>query len=311
MALISPSSSKCEEEEVNECYRFELLEHSHGLFDSLWDDSIEATYIIHLEGNGRLEKIKAQLETFQPTQKIYILHNKGYKKCNKTKEIDKQPLDLVDAFLELFRHAQERGYGNILVLEDDFQFDTRILLPEHRDEIAGFLTEHKNEDFLYKLGCLPYFMVPTDIHLKHYLITTSVGMHAVVYSQKLRDRVLNTEPSEIRDWDVYHNFHSRNYTYYTALCYQLFPQTENQKKWATDYWYMKPLVPLFIGCLKALKLDTQVEPGYSFFYGMSKMLFWWLVLLAVGLLVWLLRSLFRPFFRSLFLSWKKGGKRGV
>ena len=147
MALISPSSSEPKEED---CYRFELLEYSHGLFDFLWDDSIQATYIIHLEGNGRLEKVKEQLNIFQPTQKIYILHNKGYKKYDKTPEIDKPSLDLVDAFLEVFRHAQERGYGNILVLEEDFQFDTKILLPETRDEVASFLTEHRNEDFLYK-----------------------------------------------------------------------------------------------------------------------------------------------------------------
>jgi hypothetical protein len=189
------------------------------------------------------------------------------------------------------------------VLEDDFQFDTRILLPEHRDEIAGFLTEHKDEDFLYKLGCLPVVMAPTDIHLKHYVLGLGVGMHAVVYSQKLRERILKMEPKR-KDWDVYHNFHSRKYVYYTALCHQLFPQTENQQKWATEYWYLKPLG---IEMIKGLKLDTQVEPGYSFFYSMSKILFVFLILLAIGILVWLMRSLFRPFFQS----WKKGGKRGV
>jgi predicted nucleic acid-binding protein len=304
MALISPSSSEPKEED---CYRFELLEYSHGLFDSLWDDSIQATYIIHLEGNGRLEKVKEQLNSFQPTQKIYILHNKGYKKCDKTPEIDKPPLDLVDAFLEVFRHAQERGYGNILVLEDDFRFDTKILIPEHRDEVASFLTEHKNEDFLYKIGCLPIFMAPMDIHLKHYVLELGVGMHAVVYSQKLRERILKIEPNNLKDWDIYHNFHSREYTYYTSLCYQIFPQTDNQNKWATDYWYLKPLVPLGIELIKGLNLDSQVEPGYSFFYGLSKILFGFLILLVIGILIWLLRSLFRPFFQSL----KKGGKRGI
>ena len=38
----------------NSYYRFELNEYNDGIFNS----SINATYIMHLEGNGRLDTIK-------------------------------------------------------------------------------------------------------------------------------------------------------------------------------------------------------------------------------------------------------------
>ena len=58
------------------CYRFEKL-----VFDSnsaLLD--IDATYVLHLENNGRIDSVKAQLNEFQPTKEVFILYNKGYKK---------------------------------------------------------------------------------------------------------------------------------------------------------------------------------------------------------------------------------------
>ena len=60
------------------CYRFELLEFNDWLFEN-----VDATYILHLEGNGRLDHIHDQLKTYHPTKKVYLVYNKGYKKCHK------------------------------------------------------------------------------------------------------------------------------------------------------------------------------------------------------------------------------------
>ena len=61
----------------NHCYHFE----KHSYNDGCLSESVDATYIIHLEGNGRLLKIKQQLEKYHPSYTTYILFNKGYKKC--------------------------------------------------------------------------------------------------------------------------------------------------------------------------------------------------------------------------------------
>ena len=43
------------------CYRLEQHEFSDGMLN------LDATYIIHLEGNGREQHIKNQLEEYHPT----------------------------------------------------------------------------------------------------------------------------------------------------------------------------------------------------------------------------------------------------
>ena len=80
-------------------YSFELIQFESGFFD----ESISATFIIHLEGNGRYEHIKKQLETYKPTSKVYILHNKGFKKSIKPNFIDSSVKDLIDAFITIFK----------------------------------------------------------------------------------------------------------------------------------------------------------------------------------------------------------------
>jgi outer membrane lipoprotein-sorting protein len=57
------------------CYTFVEYNFNEGLFDK----TIDATYIIHLENNGRFESVIKQLEEYKPTKKVYILYNKGYK----------------------------------------------------------------------------------------------------------------------------------------------------------------------------------------------------------------------------------------
>lgn len=75
------------------CYHFKKITYSQGLFET-----VDATYIIHLEGNGRYDDILNQLAQFQPTKVVYIVFNKGYKNCQKNKNIKLPAHDLVDAF---------------------------------------------------------------------------------------------------------------------------------------------------------------------------------------------------------------------
>jgi hypothetical protein len=61
-------------------YKLVLYENKTGLFDN----SIDATYIIYLEGNEkRLKNIMDQIKKIYLTKKVYILYNKGFKKSKK------------------------------------------------------------------------------------------------------------------------------------------------------------------------------------------------------------------------------------
>jgi hypothetical protein len=125
---------------MNQCYDYEEYNFNNPLID------VDATYIIHLKDNGRYESIIEQLSKFPISKKVFIVLNKGYKKCKKHPSITKPPLDLVDAYLEIFQHAKEKN--NILILEDDFIFDDKILEPFHRNNINKFIKNHSNFDFI-------------------------------------------------------------------------------------------------------------------------------------------------------------------
>ena len=88
-------------------YEFEMIKMNDGMFD----ESVDATYIIHLVNNGRYEHIMEQLSKYHPTSTVYILMNKGYKNAVKQPFITNSSLDLVDAFITVFKHAKK--YNNI------------------------------------------------------------------------------------------------------------------------------------------------------------------------------------------------------
>jgi hypothetical protein len=253
--------------ENNQCYAFDQIQYTDGIFDA-----IDATYVIHLEGNGRYEEIQKQLSEYHPTNEFYIVRNKGYKKCSKSEQINAPALDLVDAFLQIFKHAAELNYDYILILEDDFIFDPAVKDPKNVNNIQHFLKKHHGENFQYLLGCIPSLQIPYTYTTRVSIL--SAGMHCCIYSKSNRDFILKQSPTTIKDWDVYNCFnlftkHIPRYMYYIPLCYQLAPKTENSKQWGSHniliFYYCKLLQFIF----KLLHLDTQIEPGYSFFYYFS------------------------------------------
>ena len=253
----------------NSCYHFKKITYSHGLLD----ETVDATYIIHLEGNGRYDDILNQLEQFQPTKVVYIVFNKGYKKCQKNKNIKLPAHDLVDAFLDIFKHSTNpiQNYNNILILEDDYFFNEKITQETNLTNICTFLNNHKNEDFQYLLGCIPIIKIPCSLDLNHFRSIISLGMHATIYSQKNREKLLSVD-KKIEDWDIYNCIYSRRYTYKEALCFQLFPETENSKYWGESNYILYLLANILKSIFKMLNLHEQIEPGYSFFYIFSKLI---------------------------------------
>jgi len=293
-------------EENEHCYQYEERNYSEPLFH----EGIDVTYVIHLEGNGRYQTIVEQLEQYPITSRVIILHNQGFKKCEKSAHIWATPYDLIDAFLQIFKHAYENEYENILILEDDFIFDEKIRSDFHRKNIVEFLRKksHGEESFLYYLGCVPWLQIPYDSY--HYCPLITTGMHSVIYSKKYREAVMNYEQVDINDWDYFNNqgFIGCRYAYYIPLCYQLFPVTENSKSWGkVNSWYggfTQMFGSIVFSIFQLFGMDKSVEPGYSFFYVFSKVLVFLLVfLLSFLLYAWIGRGLFsmsiRVFLRSL------------
>ena len=156
--------------------------------------------------------------------------NKGYKKCKK-KLIEQQTYqDLTDAFLQCLKDAKSKGYKNILILEDDFIFDNKLMNKHHINNINNFI-KTKNDEYVYFIGFIPIIIYPTiDLHTIN--VVKSLTMHSVIYSEKL---IQNYEKLDLsyKHWDVIIEKNIKNkYAYYIPLCYQLFPETENKKTWS-------------------------------------------------------------------------------
>ena len=268
----------------NLCYQFSEIKSNYGLLDN----SIDATYIIHLENDHlRLLNIKNQLEMYIPTKIIYILYNKGYKKCKKNK-IKNPSEDLIDSYLQIFKHAKDRNYNNILILEDDFIFNESIYKKKVNNKINLFINNLDNI-FIYYLGCVPYIQIPVDFN--HNKIILAGTTHACIYSKKIRDIILKINKSIIIDWDIFlntQNFINR-YTYWKPLCYQLFPETENSKNEKQI-----PIITNFKNSIKKyLNMDKQTEPGYTLFYITSNLLLYIIIILIMMILYFI--TPFQPF----------------
>jgi hypothetical protein len=255
------------------CFRFEFINYEKGIFDK----TIDCTYIIHLENNGRLEHIHTQLEEFKPTKKICIVFNKGFKKCNK-KIIDQQSYqDLTDAFLQCFKNASQNGFKNILILEDDFIFSKEIKKDEHIKNINTFLISKKDEEFVYSLGCIPILITPTTLTSTSFFSTyhsiKSLTMHSVIYSEKCIQNASTTLKTEYKHWDVIiEKSIKHRYLYHKPLCYQTFPETENKKSWNEKDNFMI-ISSIKDTIINALNLNKHPEPGFTILYSISKIIF--------------------------------------
>jgi hypothetical protein len=254
---------------MESCYEFEEIVFSEGSEDVLFGDSvISATYILYLEGNGRLPLIQEQLKRFRPCRQVYLVRNKGYKKCVKDEWVQRSTHDLTHAYFTAFAHSRSKGYKNVLVLEDDFRWSPRIGDLQVRREISEFVESLQGHDFKYALGASPFFMLHCSWDLRHYW-GPYVLSHSVIYSSAHVDQLLLKDPATMRE--LFDNNSMFNYLYGEPVCYQLLEETENKANWNN------PVIDVVI---KVLGMDKGIE-GFLRLYVLAK---WWIPVLIIVLI---------------------------
>ena len=268
------------------CYTFDKLIFKHGVYD----ESIDATYIITLEDNvERHKNIIKQLKNFRPTKIVYIVLNKGFKKCEKNLIENKSTFDLIHCNLEIFKHSLEKEYSNILVLEDDFIVEERAKDINHINEINNFCLKRKNSLFTLSLGSIPIILLPHSYKFR--LLLWFFGAHAMIYSKKYRLYALENKDDiyKSKDWDEYMNFKSYNYSYYKSLITQTFPETENQKNWPKHLG----LTDIGLKLIDKMKLNKQTQPGFDTLNIIAHIFSFLLTILIIWLLFKFVRKLNR------------------
>ena len=276
-------------------YPYEIKTLQYG--DGILDKHIDATYIIHLRGNGREQRVFEELAKIHPTNRVHIVYNEGFRKCDKGPRVKTTVDDLTHTYLWIFENARVERYRNILILEDDFIFSDKIQEPGHQQKMFDIMETRKREDYLFLLGCLPFLLLPRD---RHSYTGITAGMHCAIYSEQC---ILNTlaNREKIVDWDIFFNFVSETtnkYVYPEPLCYQLFPLTENSNNWGMEHVVLAVLSSLVKPAMQLCQLDRHVEPGYSIFYAFSKIL----GLVLVGIVAYII-ALY-PLFHTLDYFWE-------
>lgn len=219
-----------------------------------FDNFLDATYIIHLQGNTtRYNNIIFQLNKFVPTKTVYILFNKGFK--HKNSLIDNSAKDLSDCYITIFKHNKA---NTILVLEDDFVWLSNIKYNKHIDK---FCIDNKNENFAFYLGTFPLLFIPKTYYINYSIF--NIFTHSIIYSKKLQQQVINYKI--IPDWDIFMNtFITHKYHYYIPLCGQTFTKTVNSKTWTT---YNTPIYDLFFDIINPFFYgDIYPEQLFYLFY---------------------------------------------
>ena len=222
--------------------------------EGIYDSSVDATYVIHLLGDvKRTNNILFQLQKLKPTKEIYILLNKGF---TYKENINNSSEDLVDCNLTIFKHANHKNYDNILILEDDF-----VWLSDDVKDVNYFCNLHKNKEFLFYLGTLPFVFYPYTFTI--YKGVINIMTHSIIYSAKARHKILEY-PAKICDIDLYLALNQYNsYFYYHTLCGQTYTKTINSKTW---FVYDTPLYDLFFYAVYFFKADVYPAQFFLFWY---------------------------------------------
>lgn len=262
------------------CFSFKQMNFKYGIFDN----SIDCTYIIHLEGNQkRLNNIKNQLSKYKPTKKLYIYLNKGFKNCKKNLVQQKSNYDIIDSFLNIFTHANENNFNNILVLEDDFIFK-RVILQDDLTNINNFCNKNKQDKFMLSLGLLNVLYFPINRYFNKCML--AAGAHAIIYSKKMRENLLANKKyiNYSTDWDIYQTIIFNKYFYYKPLVYQKFEKTENQYNWPLLFG----IKYLGVKYIKFLNFEKNPEKAFDTHYKIAfvvNLVFYLCIIIVIYILI--------------------------
>ena len=264
---------------------------------------IHATYIIHLIDKTEIEVVGVGIEekrqeliqqcikkeenhtTLQPCENVYIAI------CidDKDKDNDDDDVSRIKRNLSIFRHAREKRYNNILLLEPGYLFNEKINEDFVRTRITDFIEEKtKNEEeFIYCLGGLSLFSVPNFWHKQRHYYSCHLTTNACIYSKEYRNTLLKMDPDTMYSWDW---INSLSHGYSEPLVYTTFPfpsDKERNKERENHYgllglglgsgpyvWVHALTNYVFSAIIYLLRLDISPKKGFHLMNNISKILFW-------------------------------------
>jgi hypothetical protein len=268
---------------MNDCYKFQLRKYGVGFFDSC----VDMTYIITMVGSEQINHIEKQLEKYIPTKNIYIVYNKGYKNCNKKLRLYIPPYDITHTYFTIIEHSIKNNYNNILILEDDFIFNSNIKNPRILNELCDFFKNSPNIPFFYNLGAFPLLFYPNFTFNNTYEGYFILTAHAIIYNKKIQLDLIKYKNDDIKHWDFFITEKYKSYFYKYPLCYQTFRESSNQQYWLCNT--KNSIVCSFLNYMvnkffKNMYLHEKPEPGFYIMYSIFFVIHYILIFLVICLL---------------------------
>ena len=206
------------------CYELEKL-----TFENAVLSDIPISYMITMHDSSRRAEYIKQLENHKPTKVVMIVHNMGYKNCNKP-GVTKPIADLWHAhqFIADY-HTKNYSHGHALIMEDDVQFSKDF---RERSQMVQAFMRSNNPD-VYSFGSSPTFTYPYDKnHLKGFFTVAT----AVVYSHSILSRFHELSSETLSGphdcypfWIAFYG--TSRFMVRKPLAGQIVTRTENSKVW--------------------------------------------------------------------------------
>ena len=215
---------------------------------------------------------------------LWMQCNNGFNNCDKS-GVNHSAHDVLHAYLNVFSNT--RGKGNILILEDDVNFEYEgIKLRNHLQKVDDFVST-KLDVGAYTLGSLFKLAVPYKGTRHRRIVGRWACAHAIIWSESLREKFLESVDIKAIPSDMIMHIDNSNfwpadkgsvYTYYKPLATQLFPVTNNQSTWCLNCTDMNDKQrqneearwrKTSIDFFKAFKMDKQTYPGWGLAYGVG------------------------------------------
>lgn len=197
------------------CYRLQHFQKSNMY---VFDDIIDAVFIMTMEKGDRHDHIKTHIIPNLPVSNIYIQFNKGYKICEKSLPKKTSYQDQYHAFQNIFEMAKNRRYQYIMIVEDDCILSEELIHDKSTQlTIANFIK--KNEVECYNLGPCMYVPNPLYLFAKHQHNLLSMSTHCCIFNVKYVSSYIKT-PLTYEAFDGLNSSSLKCYSYYKPLAYQ-------------------------------------------------------------------------------------------
>lgn len=218
---------------MSNCHKYQYIQFNKGILDGI----IDAVYVITLQNDENYDTVMYQINKFKLSKNNYIQINKKYTDCKIDLCEQKSYFHLFHNNIEIYKHANNHNYNNILILESDFILSDKI---NDKTVISDLNTFINNNQFdIYNLCVIPinleYF---NSKHLK--LIYCSVSHCSIISKngrKKIMDKYKNDKcltncsiitKNKCHKHDIWLNYNTDNvFCYYIPLCYQTFRNSIN------------------------------------------------------------------------------------